>query len=89
VSSDAQQKEGTIESQVVALRRQIATAGHELVKEYLDVGELVRHDKQIIINDLVEQSIREYCVRAKERFAQCTAFDMCFGTTASDMFVAR
>ena len=34
VSSDAQQKEGTIESQVVALRRQIATAGHELVKEY-------------------------------------------------------
>jgi hypothetical protein len=36
VSSDAQQKEGTIESQVVLLRRQIATAGHELVKEYID-----------------------------------------------------
>jgi hypothetical protein len=27
-------------------------------------------------NDLVEQSIREYCARAKERFAQCTAFDV-------------
>src|SRR5262245_59167861 len=38
VSSDAQQKEGTIESQVVELRRQIAAAGHELVKEYIDDG---------------------------------------------------
>jgi site-specific DNA recombinase len=38
VSTDLQQKEGTIESQVVALRRQIAQAGHELVKEYIDDG---------------------------------------------------
>jgi site-specific DNA recombinase len=38
VSSDAQQKEGTIESQVVELKRQIAAAGHVLVKEYLDDG---------------------------------------------------
>ena len=38
VSSDAQQKEGTIESQVVELKRQIATAGHVLVKEYIDDG---------------------------------------------------
>jgi site-specific DNA recombinase len=38
VSSDAQQKEGTIESQVVELKRQIAAAGHELVKEYIDDG---------------------------------------------------
>jgi DNA invertase Pin-like site-specific DNA recombinase len=38
VSSDAQQKEGTIESQVVELRKQIATAGRELVKEYIDDG---------------------------------------------------
>jgi site-specific DNA recombinase len=38
VSSDAQQKEGTIESQVVTLRRQINSAGHELVKEYIDDG---------------------------------------------------
>ena len=38
VSSDAQQKEGTIESQVVDLKRQIAAAGHVLVKEYIDDG---------------------------------------------------
>ena len=38
VSSDAQQKEGTIESQVVELKRQITTAGHVLVREYIDDG---------------------------------------------------
>jgi site-specific DNA recombinase len=38
VSSDAQQKEGTIESQVAELKRQIAVAGHVLVKEYIDDG---------------------------------------------------
>jgi site-specific DNA recombinase len=38
VSSDTQQKEGTIESQVATLRRQIVDAGHELVKEYIDDG---------------------------------------------------
>ena len=38
VSSDAQQKEGTIESQVGELKRQIAAAGHVLVKEYIDDG---------------------------------------------------
>jgi predicted site-specific integrase-resolvase len=38
VSTEAQQKEGTIESQLVELRTQIAAAGHELVKEYIDDG---------------------------------------------------
>jgi site-specific DNA recombinase len=38
VSTDAQQKEGTIESQVAELRRQIALAGDALVKEYVDDG---------------------------------------------------
>jgi DNA invertase Pin-like site-specific DNA recombinase len=38
VRSDAQQKEGTIESQVVELKRQIAAAGHVLVREYIDDG---------------------------------------------------
>jgi site-specific DNA recombinase len=38
VSSDTQQKEGTIESQVAELKRQIAAAGHVLVKEYIDDG---------------------------------------------------
>jgi site-specific DNA recombinase len=38
VSTDLQQKEGTIESQLATLRRQIAQAGHELVKEYIDDG---------------------------------------------------
>jgi len=38
VSTDAQQKEGTIESQIVELKRQIADAGQVLVKEYIDDG---------------------------------------------------
>jgi DNA invertase Pin-like site-specific DNA recombinase len=38
VSSDRQKQEQTIESQVAELKRQIATAGHTLVKEYVDDG---------------------------------------------------
>src|ERR1700730_13518651 len=38
VSTDLQQKEGTIESQLATLRRQIVNAGQELVKEYIDDG---------------------------------------------------
>jgi site-specific DNA recombinase len=38
VSTDAQQKEGTIESQLVELKRQIAVAGYELAEEYIDDG---------------------------------------------------
>jgi len=38
VSSDAQKKEGTIESQVVELKKQIVRAGCALVKEYIDDG---------------------------------------------------
>jgi hypothetical protein len=38
VSTDAQQKEGTIESQVLELKRQVAAAGDVLVKEYVDNG---------------------------------------------------
>jgi site-specific DNA recombinase len=38
VSTDAQQKEGTIQSQVAELKRQIAAAGRVLVKEYIDDG---------------------------------------------------
>ena len=38
VSGDLQAKEGTIESQVLALRKQIAAAGHEIVREYIDDG---------------------------------------------------
>jgi site-specific DNA recombinase len=38
VSTDAQQKEGTIESQLVELRRQIKVAGHVLAVEYIDDG---------------------------------------------------
>jgi Resolvase, N terminal domain/Protein of unknown function (DUF3309) len=38
VSTDAQQKEGTIESQVLELKRQITAAGDVLVKEYVDDG---------------------------------------------------
>jgi site-specific DNA recombinase len=39
VSSDAQQKEKTIDSQIAELKKQIAKAGDELVKEYIDDGE--------------------------------------------------
>ncbi len=38
VSTDAQKQEGTIESQIAELRRQIAAGGHVLVKEYIDDG---------------------------------------------------
>ncbi len=38
VSTDAQQKEGTINSQVTELKRQIEAAGDVLVKEYIDDG---------------------------------------------------
>jgi site-specific DNA recombinase len=38
VSSDTQKNEGTIESQVAELKRQIATAGGVLVREYIDDG---------------------------------------------------
>jgi DNA invertase Pin-like site-specific DNA recombinase len=38
VSTDAQQKEGTIESQLVELKRQIAVAGYVLAAEYIDDG---------------------------------------------------
>jgi site-specific DNA recombinase len=38
VSTDAQQKEGTIKSQVLELSRQIAAAGDVLVREYVDDG---------------------------------------------------
>ena len=38
VSSDMQRQERTIESQIVELKKQIAGAGHVLVKEYVDDG---------------------------------------------------
>jgi site-specific DNA recombinase len=38
VSTDAQQKEGTIDSQLAELKRQIAVAGHVLAAEYIDDG---------------------------------------------------
>jgi hypothetical protein len=36
VSTDAQQKEATIDSQLFELKKHIAAAGHALVKEYID-----------------------------------------------------
>jgi hypothetical protein len=38
VSTDKQREEATIESQIVELKKQIAAAGHTLVKEYIDDG---------------------------------------------------
>src|SRR6516162_9150219 len=38
VSTDGQQKDGTIASQLAEPRKQVAAAGHELVKEYIDDG---------------------------------------------------
>jgi hypothetical protein len=49
VSGDLQAKEGTIESQVLALKKQIAVAGHALVREYIDDGTIVRTSFALII----------------------------------------
>jgi site-specific DNA recombinase len=38
VSTDKQQQQQTIESQVIELKKQIARVGHVLVKEYIDDG---------------------------------------------------
>ena len=38
MSTDAQEKEGTIRSQLFELKRQIEAAGDVLVKEYIDDG---------------------------------------------------
>lgn len=38
VSSDKQEKERTIESQIAELKRQVDRAGDTLVKEYVDDG---------------------------------------------------
>jgi site-specific DNA recombinase len=38
VSTDAQQKKGTIENQLVELKKQISAAGHVLAEEYIDDG---------------------------------------------------
>jgi DNA invertase Pin-like site-specific DNA recombinase len=38
VSGDLQGKEGTTESQVLALKKQVSAARHALVKEYIDNG---------------------------------------------------
>ena len=40
-STDGQQKEKTIESQLAELRQQVAAAGHELVNEYIDDAALL------------------------------------------------
>jgi len=50
VSSDLQKKEGTIESQILELRKHVTAAGDVLVKEYIDDGyEGVRLDRPALI----------------------------------------
>jgi site-specific DNA recombinase len=64
VSTDAQQKEGTIQSQVLELKGQIAAAGDMLVREYVDNGfsgtlldrpglEALRRDVRTLLFDAV------------------------------------
>jgi DNA invertase Pin-like site-specific DNA recombinase len=48
VSGDLQAREGTIESQVFALKAQIEAAGHKLVKEYLDNSFAAGADEEFI-----------------------------------------
>jgi DNA invertase Pin-like site-specific DNA recombinase len=43
VSTDAQHKEGAIQSQVFELKKQIAAAGDVPVKEYIDGGTAARY----------------------------------------------
>ena len=68
VSTDAQKQEGTIESQIAELRRQITVAGHVLVKEYIDDGytgnRMDRPALQELRRDTVHDPLKDAKVRA-------------------------
>jgi hypothetical protein len=49
LSTDGQQKEKTIESQLAELRQQVAAAGHELVNEYIDDAALLVLPKRMAL----------------------------------------
>src|SRR5215472_5296921 len=74
VSTDAQQKEGTIDSQVTELKRQIAGAGHVLVKQYIDDGysgaELARPGLRQLLEDAQSDAFQVICFLAHFRIAR-------------------
>src|SRR5262252_8869655 len=74
VSTDAQQKEGTIDSQVIELRRQIAGAGHVLVKQYIDDeysgAELARPGLRQLLEDAQSDAFQVIYFLAHDRIAR-------------------
>jgi site-specific DNA recombinase len=79
VSTDAQKQEGTIESQIAELRRQIAAAGHVLVKEYIDDGytgsRMDRPALQELRRDVRADVFDVIYFLAADRIARATAFN--------------
>ena len=77
VSTDAQQKEGTIDSQVIELKRQIAAAGHVLVKQYIDDGysgaELTRPGLRQLLEEAKSDSFKVIYFLAHDRIARDVA----------------
>jgi site-specific DNA recombinase len=74
VSTDAQQKEGTIDSQVAELKRQIAAAGHVLVKQYIDDGysgaELTRPGLRQLLEEAKSDSFKAIYFLGHDRIAR-------------------
>src|SRR5258708_9693507 len=77
VSTDGQQKERTIDSQVLELKRQIAAAGHVLVKEYIDDGysgaELTRPGLRQLLEEAKSDSFKVIYFLAHDRIARDVA----------------
>jgi len=74
---DTQQKEGTIDSQITELKRQIAAAGHVLVKEYIDDGysgaELTRPGLRQLLEEAKSDSFKVIYFLAHDRIARDVA----------------
>ena len=79
VSTDAQKQEGTIESQIAELKRQITSAGHALVREYIDDGytgsRMDRPALQELRRDLGADVFDVIYFLAADRIARATAFN--------------
>jgi hypothetical protein len=79
VSTDAQQKEGTIDSQLVELRRQIKVAGHVLAEEYIDdgyTGTLLDRPALNLSLDVEIQRLRKRKARIAKELEEATANDL-------------
>ena len=77
VSTDRQQQEQTIESQLLELKKQIARSGNVLVKEYIDDGysgaELMRPGLRQLLEDAKSNSFKVIYFLGHERIARDVA----------------